>query len=103
MAEYLLYMWQIEDIIRAYRLDIDAIEKNIISQYQVDEETHKQIRDWWESLIKMMELENVRESGHLPINKERNHTPHRPSLATGEEREVSRLWSRITTALYPTS
>lgn len=69
MAEYLLYMWQIEDIIRACKLDIDVIEKTIIGQYQVDDATQLQMRDWWESLIKMMELENVRENGHLQINK----------------------------------
>lgn len=69
MAEYLLYMWQIEDIIRACKLDIDVIDKNVISQYQVDDETRAQMRDWWEGLIKMMEMENVRESGHLQINK----------------------------------
>ena len=27
IAEYLLYMWQIEDLIRVYKLDIDAIQK----------------------------------------------------------------------------
>lgn len=69
IAEYLLYMWQVEDIIRACKFDIDIIEKNVISQYQADEETHAQMRDWWESLIKMMELEHVKESGHLQINK----------------------------------
>ena len=31
IAEYLLYMWQIEDIIRAYGLDIDQIQKHIIN------------------------------------------------------------------------
>ena len=36
IAEYLLYMWQIEDIIRANKLDIDLIEKNLISQYNID-------------------------------------------------------------------
>lgn len=69
IAEYLLYMWQVEDIIRAYNLDIDKIEENIISRYKVDENTHAAIRDWYESLIKMMELENVKSKGHLQINK----------------------------------
>lgn len=69
MAEYLLYMWQVEDIMRACKLDIDIIERNVIAQYQVDDDTRAQMRDWWESLIKMMELENVKESGHLQINK----------------------------------
>ena len=35
IAEYLLYMWQIEDIIRAYKLDIDTIDEQIVSKYNV--------------------------------------------------------------------
>lgn len=38
VAEYLLYMWQIEDIIRAYGLDIEKIkEAVIVPQTQLDE------------------------------------------------------------------
>ena len=33
IAEYLLYMWQIEDLIRANKLDIDKIRQNIIDKY----------------------------------------------------------------------
>ena len=33
IAEYLLYMWQIEDIIRANGLDIEKIEKNVIDKF----------------------------------------------------------------------
>lgn len=69
IAEYLLYMWQIEDIIRANKLDIDLIEQNLITHYNVADEKKLEIKDWYESLIKMMELENVRQSGHLQINK----------------------------------
>ena len=35
IAEYLLYMWQIEDIIRAYGLDIEQIQKHIINSYDL--------------------------------------------------------------------
>lgn len=69
IAEYLLYMWQIEDIIRAYKLDIDAIDKQIISKYDVPEEKKKEIREWYESLIDMMRREGVVEKGHLQLNK----------------------------------
>ncbi len=69
IAEYLLYMWQIEDLIRANNCDIDKIEHNIIDKYNVDDNTKKDIRDWYESLIKMMERENVKGKGHLQINK----------------------------------
>lgn len=33
IAEYLLYMWQIEDLIRANNLDIDKIQSTIIDKY----------------------------------------------------------------------
>ena len=69
IAEYILYMWQIEDIIRAYCLDIEAIQKNIVEQFDADEETKKEIREWYENLISMMRLENIQEKGHLQINK----------------------------------
>ena len=69
IAEYLLYMWQIEDIIRANKLDIELIEQNLISKYNLEKDRLQEVRDWYESLIKMMELENVKQSGHLQINK----------------------------------
>ena len=37
IAEYLLYMWQIEDLIRANGLDIDKIRTNIIDKFNLDE------------------------------------------------------------------
>lgn len=69
IAEYLLYMWQVEDMIRACHLDIATIEQNIISRYDLNEEQRVQVRDWWESLVMMMKAEGVKEKGHLQINK----------------------------------
>lgn len=69
IAEYLLYMWQIEDIIRAYGLDIDKIQQNLIDQYRdIDDSQRKQIREWYESLIDMMRREDKEKSGHLQLN-----------------------------------
>lgn len=69
IAEYLLYMWQIEDLIRANDLNLELIEKNIVSKYALDSDTHKKMIEWYESLIDMMRREGVIESGHLQINK----------------------------------
>lgn len=69
IAEYLLYMWQIEDIIRAYKLDIDTIDEQIVSKYDVPDDKKKEIREWYESLVDMMRREGVVESGHLQLNK----------------------------------
>jgi molybdopterin converting factor small subunit len=69
LAEYILYMWQVEDIIRAYKFNMDAIEKNIVAQFQQPEEKHKEILDWYANLVEMMKIEKVEERGHLQILK----------------------------------
>lgn len=69
IAEYLLYMWQIEDIIRANNLDIEKIKENIINRYDgLNPDQKKELTEWYESLIDMMRREGVTEHGHLQIN-----------------------------------
>lgn len=69
IAEYLLFMWQMEDILRALELDIEKVEEKLIkTNYQSDEE-RKNARDWYEGLIMMMKSEGVQSTGHLQINK----------------------------------
>lgn len=69
IAEYLLYMWQIEDIIRANGLDIDRIKTSVIDRFPLDDAQRKEMTEWYESLIEMMRLEGVAEKGHLQINR----------------------------------
>ena len=70
IAEYLLYMWQIEDIIRANGLDIDKIQDSIIDKYDnLSAQQRKEMREWYESLIDMMRREGVAEKGHIQLNK----------------------------------
>ena len=69
IAEYLLYMWQIEDIIRANNFDIDRIRETVIDKFPLSEEQRKEMTEWYESLIEMMRLEGVTEKGHLQINR----------------------------------
>lgn len=69
IIEYLLYMWQIEDLIRAFGLNMDKINRQIVEPYPLSSEDKKKLYDWYESLIDMMRAENVEEKGHLQLNK----------------------------------
>ena len=70
IAEYLLYMWQIEDIICANGLDLDKIKANVIDRHtELTDEQRRQMEEWYESLIDMMHREGVEKSGHLQLNK----------------------------------
>ena len=65
IVEYLIYMWQVEDLIRACRFDMHEV----ISQYNQPEEVKQEIRQWYEQLTDRMRLEGVTERGHIRINK----------------------------------
>ena len=69
IAEYLLYMWQVEDLLRAECLDMDRVVRDIVSRYNVSPEQLTEIRDWYENLVLMMQKENLQNGGHLQINK----------------------------------
>lgn len=69
IAEYLLYMWQVEDLIRANGCDMERIRKNIIEPYPATDEQKKELARWYEDLINMMQQEGVLEKGHVQINK----------------------------------
>jgi hypothetical protein len=69
MAEYILYMWQVEDLIRAHHFNMDLIEENLISQYAHSEKIKNDIRDWYANLMLMMYREGIRERGHLSFLK----------------------------------
>jgi hypothetical protein len=65
IAEYILYMWQVEELIRAHNFSIDLIESNLISQYSQPAKVKNDIRDWFVNLMLMMYREGVQERGHL--------------------------------------
>lgn len=68
ICEYLLYMWQVEDTIRAFSLDIDRIEQEYLAKFQLDEQSGKQELQWFSDLIAMMREEGKQEKGHLQMN-----------------------------------
>ena len=65
IAEYVLYIWQIEDLIRANRFDLDQIDRTIIQEFDQPEEIKQEMRDWYKDLIERMENEGIKEKGHL--------------------------------------
>ena len=69
IAEYLLYMWQVEDIIRAYGCSLARIRREYIDRFDYTDEQKDEMADWYGNLVKMMNSEGCRESGHLQINK----------------------------------
>lgn len=68
IVEYILYMWNVEDLIRANGLDMKKIDDAVISKYNItDPAQRQQVYDWWDNLCEMMRREGKETSGHLQI------------------------------------
>ena len=69
IAEYLLYMWQVEDLIRAYGCSLTRINNEYIDRFDYSDEQKEDMVDWYGDLVTMMNREGKREKGHLQINE----------------------------------
>ena len=70
IAEYVLYMWQVEDLIRAYGCSLSRIKNEYVSQFSdYTDEQRSELVDWYGDLIRMINQEAKREKGHLQINQ----------------------------------
>jgi len=65
VSEFIIYMYQMEDLCRVYDFNIEDIEKYVIHHFPVDAEEKKHQRAWFERLIQQMHQEGIRERGHL--------------------------------------
>ncbi len=69
ISEYLLYMWQVEDLIRANHFNPEEIRRNVVDRYDQPAEVKEQIAQWYEEIADMMRQEGVMEHGHIQLNK----------------------------------
>lgn len=68
LAEYILYMWQVEDLLRACLFSDSLIEQHLVKRFGANDETlEKEIFAWYKNLAVMMEMEHVQEKGHLQV------------------------------------
>ncbi len=65
IAEYVLYMWQIEDVVRACGFEIDKISTFIIDQQELSDAQKSELNEWYVSLIQKMKLQRIEKVGHL--------------------------------------
>lgn len=68
-AEYLLYMWQVEDIVRLHGCDIDKLDEGYLARFDVDADTRREMRQWYADLCDMMRSEGKVQQGHLQVNE----------------------------------
>lgn len=65
IGEYLIYLYQMEDLIRSYQGNMEEIRQYVVSHYPVSEEEKTEITRWFEELLGKMTEQGILEKGHL--------------------------------------
>lgn len=65
IAEYVLYMWQLQDMLRAGNFDVDLLSSQLVDPLEIDEGAKVQAKQWYANLAKQMKQAGVEEKGHI--------------------------------------
>ena len=65
VAEYLLYLFQIEDLVRSLQLDMDLIKSQVLEPAIRDEFQLKEQISWYEQLVREMKMKGLQKEGHI--------------------------------------
>lgn len=65
IAEYILYMYQIEDIIRAYHFDLDNLMETYVNASIPNPSFKESYRRWYGDIILKMQSQKIEKAGHL--------------------------------------
>lgn len=69
IAEYILYMYQLEDMMRACKLDGKLVDERLVSKYNADMALRAEISAWYRELIMAMKDQKIEQTGHLQYLK----------------------------------
>jgi hypothetical protein len=65
IGEYIIYMYQMEDLLRAYQFNMQEVKQYVISYYPISEEEKEETFQWFSELAGSMAKQDIKESGHL--------------------------------------
>jgi len=63
--EYILYMYQMEDLLRSYEFNLNDIKQYVISHYPISEDEKENTLVWFNELASEMQFEKITQKGHL--------------------------------------
>ena len=64
IAEYILFMWQMEDLVRAVYFDPESLD-DFIRSYTPSPEAFEAEKKWFRDLVRKMRSERVEQKGHI--------------------------------------
>lgn len=69
ITAYIIYMFQVEDIIRAFDLDIDRLAAEYLPHFGLTDAQRTEEKEWYGALARMMQEEGAVKKGHVQVVK----------------------------------
>ena len=95
VTAYLIYMYQVEDVIRAYQMNAERIREDYLVRFGYDEDQMAKAYEWYAALIQMMKDEGCQEYGHVQVVRATLtllEDRHQELLATHEHAPYEKLY-----------
>ena len=70
IAEYILYLWQLEDLLRALQFSPEAIYSQLVAPRELPDDRKLVFLQWYMEIADLLRKEGKEQSGHL------DHTLH---------------------------
>lgn len=65
IAEYILYLWQLEDLLRAMQFSPEAVFSTLIKPRGLDRTREQELLEWYMGVADLLRKEGKEEHGHL--------------------------------------
>lgn len=65
IGEYFLYMFQIEDLLRACQFNPKLVDEQIVAKYNLEPIAKNELKQWYLGLADLMQEEKIEQKGHL--------------------------------------
>ena len=69
IAEYIIYLYQQEDLIRSFQGNLEEIRQYVVSHFPVEEKEKNTIFNWYQDFRNQMVKEGIIEKGYLEESK----------------------------------
>ncbi|PSL06241.1 DUF4924 family protein [Cecembia rubra] len=65
IAEYIIYMYQMEDLLRAYQFNLEDIGQYVVSHYPISAKEKQETISWFQDLSDKMIAQHLEKGGHI--------------------------------------
>lgn len=88
IAEYILYLWQLEDLLRALQFSPEAIYSTLVKPRKLDSQNEQMLLAWYMDIANLLVQEGKEKSGHLDHTLHLIHDLHDLHLRLMQQQEL---------------